>query len=143
MDRISTAHTAATNTTPNRTPSTPSPDASPGPSGHGQPDYVGRTVVDERHRVIGTVVDVVYDNDVRGAGSTGERPAWLVVGPGMFRAAHWMPAAGTYRSADDRIVTPWDRELVKRAPKASDDHVVTPRLAGDLHRHYEVSTLEM
>lgn len=104
-------------------------------------DFVGHTVVDEHDHEIGTVTDVSYDDAADRAGSAGERPAWLVVDPGMFRAAHWMPAAGTYRSADDRIVTPWDRELVKHAPKATDDHLMTPRLAHELERHYEVSSL--
>lgn len=105
-------------------------------------DHVGRTVVDEHQHVIGIVVDVVYDNDMPGAGASGEQAAWLVVDPGMFRAAHWMPAAGTYRSADGRIVTPWDRALVRRAPKANDAHVMTPGLAHELERHYEVATLQ-
>jgi hypothetical protein len=59
----------------------------------------------------------------------------------MLRAAHWMPVAGTYRSADGRIVVPWDKELLKRSPKATDDHMMTPRLARDIEQHYEVSTL--
>lgn len=107
----------------------------------GVTDFVGHKVVDQHDREIGTVTDVAYDDDAATAGGAAERPTWLVVDPGMLRAAHWMPAAGTYRSADGRIVTPWDRELVKHAPKATDDHVVTPRLAHELERHYEVSSL--
>lgn len=111
------------------------------PTDTGSPhhDYVGRTVVDEHQHVVGTVVDVVYDNDAPGAGQAEEQPTWLVVDPGMFRAAHWMPATGTYRSSDDKLVTPWGRDVIKRSPKATDDHVVTPRLVHALERHYETA----
>ena len=104
-------------------------------------EYVGQKVVDEHDQEIGTVIDVAYDNDARTAGTPDEQPAWLVVDPGMFRAAHWMPVAGTYRSADGRIVTPWDRELVKHSPKASEDHLMTSDLVKRLEQHYETSTL--
>lgn len=103
-------------------------------------DHVGRTVVDEHQHVIGIVVDVVYDNDGPVAGAAKDQPGWLIVDPGMFRAAHWMPAAGTYRSDDGRIVTPWDRDLVRRSPRATDAHVITPRLAHELEHHYGVAT---
>ena len=104
-------------------------------------EFVGQKVVDEHDQEIGTVIDVAYDNDARTAGTPDEQPAWLVVDPGMFRAAHWMPVAGTYRSADGRIVAPWDRELVKHSPKASDDHLMTSDLVRRLEQHYETSTL--
>lgn len=105
-------------------------------------EYVGHKVVDEHDHELGTVVDVAYDNDASEAGASVEQPSWLIVDPGKFRAAHWMPVAATYRSADGRIVVPWDREVVKHAPKATDDHVMTPRLAREIEQHYEVSTLQ-
>ena len=105
------------------------------------PDFVGHTVVDEHDHVVGTVIDVAYDDGVGEAGSADEQPAWLVVDPGRFRADHWIPVVGTYRSADANIVIPWDRELVKHSPKASDDHLMTPELAHDLSLHSETATL--
>jgi hypothetical protein len=106
------------------------------------PDYVGHAVVDEHDHEIGTVVDVAYDDDSSGAGSLAETPSWLVVDPGMFKAAHWVPVAGSYRSASGSIVVPWDRELVKHSPKATDDHRMTPALERELSEHYELDTLE-
>ena len=104
-------------------------------------EFVGHTVVDEHDHEVGTVVDVAYDDGMGQAGSTSEHPAWLVVDPGLFRAEHWVPVTGTYRSAADDIVIPWDRELVKHSPKASNDHLMTPELAHDLALHYEIATL--
>lgn len=105
------------------------------------PDYVGHKVVDEHDHEIGTVVDVAYDDATTGAGGVSESPSWLVVDPGMLRAAHWVPVAGTYRSASGSVVVPWDRELVKHSPKATDDHRMTPALERELAQHYEISTL--
>jgi hypothetical protein len=106
------------------------------------PDYVGHTVVDEHDHEIGTVVDVAYDDASSGAGSQTESPSWLVVDPGMFKAAHWVPVAGSYRSASDNIVVPWNRELVQHSPKAADDHRMTPALERELGQHYEIATIE-
>lgn len=107
----------------------------------GQPEYVGHTVVDEHDREIGTVVDVAYDDASGGAGASSEAPRWLVVDPGLFKAAHWVPVAGSYRSASGSIVVPWDRELVKHSPKADDDHRMTPALEEELSTHYEIGSL--
>ncbi|HSJ91781.1 MAG TPA: hypothetical protein VK917_06915 [Ilumatobacter sp.] len=106
------------------------------------PDYMGHMVVDEHDQEIGTVVDVTYDDASGTAGSLSESPSWLVVDPGLFKAAHWVPVAGTYRSASGNIVVPWDRELVKHSPKAADDHRMTPELERELSEHYEVATRE-
>lgn len=117
--------------------------SNPIPSGHSGDhvggEYLGVAVVDSREQEVGTVVDVAYDDQRRAAGSTTEQPTWLVVDPGMFRAAHWVPTAGTYRSSAGHIVLPWDRELVKHSPKADDDHVMTSELADELEQHYEIS----
>lgn len=102
-------------------------------------DFVGHAVVDEHDQRIGTVVDVAYDDAPRGAGSPSESPSWLVVDPGRFRAPHWVPVAGSYRSSAGSIVVPWDRELVKHAPKATDDHLMTPTLERQLAAHYELT----
>lgn len=106
------------------------------------PDYMGHAVVDEHDHEIGTVIDVVYDDASNVAGTASETPTWLVVDPGMLRAAHWVPVTGTYRSATGSIVVPWDRELFKHSPKASDDHRMTPALERELQQHYEIATIE-
>jgi hypothetical protein len=36
--------------------------------------------------------------------------------------------AAAYRTADGRLVVPYDQQTVKRAPKASREHVLTPEL---------------
>lgn len=107
-----------------------------------EPDYAGHKVVDEHDHEIGTVVDVAYDDATSGAGATTETPSWLVVDPGMLRAAHWVPVSGTHRSASGSIVVPWDRDLIKHAPKATDDHRMTPALARQLTDHYELASFE-
>lgn len=113
----------------------------PTPSDTPDVDFVSHTVVDEADHTIGTVVDVVYDDRSDSAGSADERPAWLVVAPGRFKAQHWVPVAGSYRSATGNVVVPWDREIVKHAPKASGDHLLTARLRDELRAHYELDTL--
>ena len=107
-----------------------------------QPEFVGHPGIDEHDHQIGTVVDVAYDDSSSGAGAVSESPTWLVVDPGMLRAAHWLPVAGTYRSASGSIVVPWDRDIIKHSPKATDDHRMTPALERQLTEHYELASFE-
>jgi hypothetical protein len=99
--------------------------------------YTGHAVIDEQGTHIGRVTDVIYEDDI--AVGAGRRPTWLVVDPGVLRAAHYMPVAGSYRTPDGTIVTPWDKDWVKSATKASNEHILTPDQREALRSHYAMS----
>jgi len=63
--------------------------------------YAGRRVLDEHGLGLGSVADVVYDAD-------GVAPEYLVVDPGPLRAAHYVPVARSYSTADDQVVLTLD-----------------------------------
>jgi hypothetical protein len=88
----------------------------------GDQRWLGQPVIDENSKPIGKVVDVLYDDD------TSHSPQWAVVGVGLLKSGHYMPLAAAYRTADGRLVVPYDQQTVKRAPKASREHVLTPEL---------------
>ena len=106
--------------------------------------YTGHEVIDEQGNHVGRVTDVIYDDaDVgqppAGDGGIGRAPTWLVVDPGLLRAAHYLPVAGSYRTADGTIVTPWDKDWVKSATKASRDHILTRAQRDELLSHYALA----
>lgn len=105
----------------------PTPDDHPGAPG--DISYTGHAVLDEHGIPIGSVTDVVYDRH-------GFAPEYLVVDPGIFRAAHYVPVEGCYLTNDDRLVVPWDRHWVKSGPKATGDHVLTSIDRRSLEVHY-------
>lgn len=92
--------------------------------------YVGSTVLDRQGEPIGTVKDVVFEE-------TDMTPSWLVVKPGPFRAQHYVPARNSYRTAGDDVVVPYDRDVVRHAPKApAKEHVISHENRTALLRHY-------
>ena len=103
--------------------------------------YTGHDVIDEQGNHVGRVSDVIYDDDA--AQDTlidgSRRPSWLVVDPGLLRAAHYVPVAGSYRTAEGTIVTPWDKDWVKAALKASHDHILTRDERDELMAHYALA----
>jgi hypothetical protein len=105
--------------------------------------YTGHDVIDEQGNQIGRVTDVLYDDDggpVDASAPEGvRRPSWLVVDPGLLRAAHYVPVAGSYRTAEGTIVTPWDKDWVKAALKASHDHILTRDEREELLAHYALA----
>lgn len=106
-------------------------------TGHGasRPIYTGHYVLDERGDDIGRVVDVIYtDPDATDDGSM--TPHWLVVDPGLLRAAHYVPIEGSYISDSGAVIVPWDKRWVKSAPKASGDHLLTHDQVTELEQHY-------
>ncbi len=109
-------------------------------SKHSEPHttFVDHKVLDEHDHEVGTVTDVVYGatNDHPEADDADRVPTWLVVDPGVLRAAHYVPYEGSYRTDDGDIVVPWSSEWIKSAPKAGSDHVVTDELRADLTEHY-------
>ena len=99
--------------------------------------YTGYHVADEQGHEVGKVVDVVYDDDATLAEpGMNRRPTWLVVDPGFLRAAHYLPVAGTYRTEDGTIVTPWDKHWIKSATKAGGDHILDADQRAQLASHY-------
>ncbi len=93
--------------------------------------YRGHDVVDPDHRLIGTISDVLYSGD-------GE-PEWAVVDLGLLRSAHYLPVAAGYMTDSGELVVPFDKRMVKTAPKASRDHLIDRATADELHRHYELA----
>lgn len=103
-----------------------------------RPTYTGQHVLDERGDDIGRVVDVIYtDPDLTDDGSM--TPQWLVVDPGLLRAAHYVPIEGSHFNESGMVVVPWDKRWVKSAPKASGDHLLSNTVASELEQHYALS----
>lgn len=94
------------------------------------PSYRGHDVVDPAHRLIGTISDVVYDE--------GGDPQWAVVDLGMLRSSHYLPVAAGYMSENAEFVVPYDKKVVKAAPRADRSHVVDATVSRELERHYEL-----
>jgi sporulation protein YlmC with PRC-barrel domain len=95
-----------------------------------QASYRGHEVIDDHADHVGTVTDVVY--------SAEGQPEWVVVNPGLLRAAHYVPVAGSYLTEDGALTIPFTKAHVKAAPKATSDHVITNELERELVRHYEL-----
>jgi sporulation protein YlmC with PRC-barrel domain len=111
-----------------RSETTPDPD--------GLTTFSGHDVLDDQNQYVGKVTDVVYDES---AGEISSTPTWLVVDPGLLRTAHYVPAAGAYRTAEGAIVVPWDKEWIKSATKAQRDHILTDEQRKELRAHYAMS----
>ena len=88
-------------------------------------------MVDDHHRPIGKVTDVICDD----AGI----PKWAVVSPGVFRAEHFLPLDNTYLSLEGNLVVPFDRRTVSRSPKAERDHVLSPITERALEQYYQLA----
>ena len=93
--------------------------------------YRGHRVVDDHHRPIGKVTDVIYDE--MGI------PKWAVVSPGVFRAEHFLPLDNTYLSLEGNLVVPFDKRTVSRSPKAERDHVLSPITERALEQYYQLA----
>lgn len=94
--------------------------------------FSGLEMLDETGQKVGTVSDVIYDDP------TQIEPTWLVVKPGLLRGQHYVPAAGAYRTTDERLVSPYPAEQVLSAPKAGSEHVIGPELRQKLAEHYDL-----
>ena len=107
------------------------PDADSDTGRHGDDAYRGHRVVDDHHRPIGKVTDVLYDD----AGI----PKWAVVSCGVFRAERFLPLDRTYLSLEGNLVVPFDRRTVSRSPKAERDHSLSPITERALEQYYQLA----
>src|SRR4051794_37872241 len=97
----------------------------------GSTSLTGHSVLDDHHSKVGTVSDVLYDDD----GS----PRWAVVDPGVMRAEKFVPVEGSYVTETGEMVIPYAKDQVKHAPKARRDHVLDSRTEIELEDHYELA----
>lgn len=87
--------------------------------------------IDPHGKKVGTIVDLVSDRRTL-------EPQWLVVDPGVFRAAHYVPIQGAYHTTGGEVVLAFDRDIVMRAPRASRDHVVTADIEREIIEYYHM-----
>jgi hypothetical protein len=92
--------------------------------------YRGHDVVDPDHRLIGTISDVLYD-------SAGD-PEWAVVDLGLLRSAHYVPVHSGYMSENGEFIVPFEKRVVKAAPKADRSHFLDSSTERELKRHYDL-----
>jgi sporulation protein YlmC with PRC-barrel domain len=90
-----------------------------------------RMVINERGERLGKVTDVLFDNH-------GD-PRWAVVNAGMLAAARYVPLTRAFTTPDGRVVVPYDKAMIKHAPKAGAEHVLSRELEQRLEEHYEVA----
>jgi sporulation protein YlmC with PRC-barrel domain len=95
--------------------------------------FAGHDVIDEDGNKLGTVNDVVPD-----AGTL--EPKWLVVDIGVLKTSRYVPVLGAYRSSTGDIVVPYNRQMVKRSPKAPRDHVPTSDSDRELRDYYGLAS---
>jgi hypothetical protein len=91
----------------------------------------GHDVIDPDQRLIGTISDVLYDQQ-------GE-PEWAIVDLGLLRSAHYLPIAAGHMSESGEFVVPFDKRIVKEAAKADRRHPLDSATEGELLRHYELT----
>jgi sporulation protein YlmC with PRC-barrel domain len=104
------------NVTPNLSPGEPT-------------SYMGLAVQDEHGETIGSVSDVLYDEST-------QQPQWLVVNSGTLRADHFVPTEGSHTTDDGTLVVAFTKQMIKDAPKASGDHVITHDIDSELRQYY-------
>jgi len=88
-------------------------------------------VIDAKGEPLGTITDVVYDE-------TANEPRLVVVDPGRFSKAHFVPLDGAEQTDDGEILVPYEKELVKSSPKARKDHVLSGHEVVEVKQHYGV-----
>ena len=67
-------------------------------------------------------------------------PGWLgfaTVKTGLL-AERITPLDGAYIAGDGVIVLPYDEQVIKHAPKAPRDHVLTPSMASEVADHFDL-----
>ena len=97
------------------------------------PSYNGHTVLDQTGEKVGQVSDLISDRSTM-------QPRWLVVDIGLLKSSHLVPVEGSYRTADDDIVVPFTKDLLKKAPKTGGDHVITPDVEAEVMAYYGLAS---
>ena len=91
--------------------------------------WQGRTLLDRDSGRIGTI-DAIYLDD-----RTGE-PEWALVNTGLFGTkSSFVPLAQAFQS-DREVVVPYDKQLVKDAPRVDPDQHLSEDEERQLWRHY-------
>ena len=91
--------------------------------------WQGRTLVDRDGGRIGTI-DAIYLDDQTG------QPEWALVNTGLFGAkASFVPLAQAFQSDND-VLVPYDKQLVKDAPRIDPDRHLSEAEERQLWRHY-------
>jgi hypothetical protein len=92
----------------------------------------GHRVVDQAFVDVGTVTDVVYDNREM-------EPRWAVVKTGLIGGERYVPLKDSYVADDGRLVVPYYRASIKRAPRPNREHVITTQDEKELRDYYGVA----
>ena len=89
---------------------------------------LGRRMIDESGTSIGRINDVLYDDP-------SSDDSWAVVGTGWLGKERFVPLHGAYLATDGNVVVPYDRNIVKHAPRAR-DHALVPAVRAALAAYY-------
>src|SRR5215212_48432 len=89
----------------------------------------GRTLVDRDGGKIGTI-DAIYLDD-----ETGE-PEWALVNTGLFGTKSSFVPLAQAASSGDQVQVPYDKQLVKDAPRVDTDQHLSEAEEQELGRHY-------
>jgi hypothetical protein len=97
------------------------------------PTFSDAQVVDVQLQPIGKVTDVLFDDREF-------IPRWAIVKTGFFGGEHFVPLQNSYMDQEGRLVVPFEKAAIKRAPKPkSGDHVISPDVAKELREYYGVA----
>ena len=89
-------------------------------------------VVDNRYQPVGKVTDVLFDDREFS-------PRWAVVKTGFFGGERFVPLQNAYVDEAGRLVVPFDKVTIKRAPKTHGNHVLSAEIAKELRDHYGIA----
>jgi uncharacterized protein (TIGR02271 family) len=92
----------------------------------------GSTVVDSDGDKIGTAREVYVDD------STGQ-PEWVTVNTGLFGTSESFIPLSQATLAEDGLRVPFDKKMVKDAPRLGDSGHLTPEEEDELYRYYGIS----
>jgi sporulation protein YlmC with PRC-barrel domain len=90
--------------------------------------FRGHEVLDDTGAKVGKVTDVLFGED--------GQPAWAVVGLGLLGGEHYVPLVETYRADDGAVIIPFKKKMVKAAPKATHEHILSNDLEEELRMYY-------
>jgi uncharacterized protein (TIGR02271 family) len=91
--------------------------------------WQGRTMLDREGNRIGSI-DVIYLDDQTG------QPEWALVNTGLFGTkATFVPLAQAFQSDND-VLVPYNKQLVKDAPRVDPDEHLSEAEEQQLWRHY-------